>query len=67
MYLVEIGRKINSKTICRIKNIFVTLHACVCVKLLLYIFSLSLCTRTEKNKVCIGSRGDWRDREGESE
>lgn len=23
-YLLEIGRKINSKTICRIKNLFVT-------------------------------------------
>lgn len=52
MYLAEIGRKINSKTICRIKNLFVTtyIHARVCVFLLLYIFSLSLCTRTEASR-----------------
>lgn len=52
MYLAKIGRKINSKTICRIKNLFVTtyIHTHVYVFLLLYIFSLSLCTRTEASR-----------------
>lgn len=64
MYLAEIGKKINSKTICWIKNLFVTTYVrayiTTCVRYsaappshphrLPYVFSLSLCTRTEASR-----------------
>lgn len=38
MYSAEIGRKINSKTICRIKNLFVTTYVSVYYTTHIYVF-----------------------------